>query len=561
MDPARVVLVQPPVQDYYLTRKRTLPYGLLSMAASLSASGFEADIFDGLSTGRSKPVEKPPAMAYLDAFYDRPDQSMFCLFHSYRHFGYSFDHIARQVKKCHPFLVGISSLFSAYHDTAAAAAAAIRQHNPGIPIVMGGHHPTLFPEEVIALPFVDYVLRGEGEETLPMLCRALKHHTPVTQIPGIACQTPAGPVVSPPHWTPDLSRLPLPEPHVSTHYRRKKQDAVVIVSSRGCPMSCSYCSVSATSGHGRFRKRPVSHVLREIHRHATQREVGFIDFEDENISFDRPWFLELLDGIKALFKDRLVELRAMNGLFPSALDADLIAAMAGAGFQTLNLSVGSFSREQLDRFRRPDVRAAHDRAVAWARDLGLGCVSYVIAAGPDQSPEDSLNDLLYLAAQPTLAGMSIFYPAPGSRDYDRCRRLGLLPEGFSLMRATAFPIAHTTSRIQAVTLLRLSRILNHIKYRMDTGLFLPSPAPAPGSDICLDLSSGREAVSEQLLQWFLSDGNIRGIDHTGQVYVHASDSALTQPFVRAILETPPSGVRPRALSKRVCPPGPLVYRP
>ncbi len=569
---ALVVLVQPPIADFYLTKKRTIPYGLLSMAASLKAHGYDATILDSLATNKAKPLALPDAFAYLTPFYGRPDQSLFCLFHQFRHFGYSFEHIARTVQKLKPFLVGISSLFSPYHATAMATAATIRKWNPDISIVMGGHHPTLFPEAVIASPSVDYVLRGEGEETLPLLCRALEHGTPVDQIPGIAFQDAGKIKINPPHWTADLSRLPVPDQKNQGYYRRKNQDALVIVASRGCPMPCSYCSVSATSAHGKFRRRPVSRVLQEIQSQAHRQDIGFIDFEDENLSLDKPWFLALLAGIRKIFPDKNVELRAMNGLYPPSLDEEIITAMAATGFKTLNLSLGAASRTQLQRFSRPDVRAAHDRAVALARQKNLSCVSYIIAGAPDQTPEASLQDLLYLAARPTLAGLSIFYPAPGSRDYDRCRTLGILPENFSLMRATAFPLDHTTSRLQAVTLLRLCRILNYIKHRIDMGQGLPAPqSPPPGvsafsasTDITLsssipasenisnpapgtgespvpDLCINRDTISENLLTWFLYDAKIRGMDKDGQVYIHKTDPALCKKFATKICEISTSG--------------------
>ncbi len=547
---AQVVLVQPPIEDYYLTRKRTLPYGLMSIAASLRAGGFETDIIDGLATRKSKPLPRPDRFAHMDEFYSRPDRSLFCLFHEYRHFGYSLDHIALETARRKPFLVGISSLFSAYHDTAMATAAAIRYRNPAAVIVMGGHHPTRFPEDVLAASDIDYVLRGEAEHTLPLLCRAIRENTPVSDIPGIAFQSPKQPqnpvrqVIQPPYWTPDLARLPMPDPMDLTYYRRKHQDAIMVVSSRGCPMPCSYCAVSAVSSHGGYRKRPVAHVLEEIQNQANGRDIGFIDFEDENISLDRNWFLELLDGISQRFAHREpVELRAMNGLFPPSLDGAMIQAMAKAGFKTLNLSVGSMSAAQLKRFQRPDVRAAHDRALDRAGEHGLDCVSYLIAAAPKQNALDSLADLLYLAARPTLAGLSIFYPAPGSRDYEVCRKLAILPAHFAQMRSTAFPLDHTTTRVQAVTLLRLCRVLNYLKHRVDSGLAPPCPRPVPDTDTPLDPGLSRDAVSDKLVQWFLYDKNIRGVDQTGRVYVHKTDPDLCRAFAESVRNHPPVGVR------------------
>jgi hypothetical protein len=240
----------------------------------------------------------------------------------------------------------------------------------------------------------------------------------------------------------------------------------------------------------------------------------------------------------------------MNGLFPPSLDRDMIAAMATAGFKTLNLSVGSLSPTQLKRFHRPDVRSAHDQALDRAKELGLSCVSYLIAAAPGQHASDSLADLLYLASRPTLAGLSIFYPAPGSRDYDVCRNLKILPAHFSQMRSTAFPLDHTTTRLQAVTLLRLSRVLNYLKHRVDQGIALPCPRPAPASDIRLDPNLDREAVSDTLLAWFLCDAGIRGVDHDGQVYVHQTDPDLCRAFVSALSERPVAGVTSPATGVR-----------
>jgi hypothetical protein len=257
--------------------------------------------------------------------------------------------------------------------------------------------------------------------------------------------------------------------------------------------------------------------------------TGFIDFEDENLTLDRRWFARLLSGIKTRFGNARLELRAMNGLFPPSLDDDVLAAMAAAGFRTLNLSLGSSNPAQLKKFQRPDVRAAFDAALASAQQYNLHCVGYVIAGAPQQSAADSVADLLYLAERRVLAGVSIFYPAPGSPDYRLCAELGLLPADFALMRSSTLPISHTTDRQQSATLLRLGRTLNFMKSLLDQGTGLPKPQ---------DFKSGlrlnpedRRAAGVQLLRWFLSDGQIRGVDSHGEVYRHNISTALTRMFL------------------------------
>ncbi len=557
----RVVLIQPPVRDFYLTRKRTLPYGLAAIAAGLEAAGFACTIIDGLATDKSKTLPLPEEFSYLQDYYGREDLSLFSLFSTFRHFGYTHEHLGHLARQEQPFIVGISSLFTPYADQAMATAAAVRKFCPGAWIVLGGHHPTLFPGQCLSNPDIDFLIRGEGETALVELCRFLNRGNftrgntagipDFSKVPGmgnlkgLAYRSQGKVICNPPAWEPDLNALPLPAVD-KTHakfYRRGQKKAVTIAASRGCPFSCSYCSVSARTRHGRFRRRSVDNVLAEIRSQAKNHPIGFIDFEDENLTLDKKWVLSLLSGITEIFKDRSVELRAMNGLFPPSLDKEIILAMKAAGFKTLNLSVGSFSASQLARFGRPDVRKSYEDVLEIALEAGMDTVSYIIAAAPDQTAQTTLEDLLTLASLPTLAGLSVFYPAPGSVDFERCRNYGILPERFELMRSSALPLTHTTDRVQAVTLLRLSRLINFMKFCTDTTGSLPTVQPfneaQAGQLFRIDCNSPispefRFKISKALAGWFLNDGIIRGMDRSGTIYEHATDKKLSEQFTATL---------------------------
>ncbi len=535
-----VVLVQPPIEDYYLTAKRTVPYGLLGLAACLEKAGFSVQLVDGLASGKKRSIRRPPEMAGLDVYYGRPDISPFALFHGYRHFGYSYAHLARQVRLANPFLVGISALFTPYVETALATAAAVRQELPTAQIVVGGHHATVAPEMVMEHPAVDFVIRGEGEKALVELARLVHSGAAVgdeawERVPGLVRRRPDGSLAVPaPAVVANPAELPAPAGHLLARkfYRRRGRGAIVVMASRGCPMSCSYCAVSRFSWQP-YRRRPVTNVLREIEGELERDEIGFIDFEDENLSLDRAWFRELLVGLERLRRGREFEVRAMNGLFPPSLDRELVGRMAAAGFKTLNLAVGTFSRRQLESFRRPDVGPAHLRVLDWCRELGLGAVSYLIAGAPGQTAAASFDDLCELARRPTIVGLSIFYPAPGSLDYERVRKLGLLPEKFSLMRSSALPVAHLTSRLEAVTLLRLSRMINFCKKLEEEGECLPAAESFPGPEKGWNTGRRRE-LGRKLLGWFLDDGRIRGLTPAGEIYEHLVDAVLAEKFRRII---------------------------
>ncbi len=543
-----VVLIAPPIQEFYLTKKRTVPYGLAAIAGSLEAEGFTCTIIDALARDKVKVIDYPELFSYLVPYYGRSDISLFSLFHQFKHFGFSYEHIGHLTRKARPKVVGISSLFTPYCDQALETAKAVKRFCPDTVVVLGGHHPTHFPKQTLSCSAVDFVLRGEGEKTFPELCRLLKaqgkyvrpDEAALKQIKGIAFRADDTIFVNPPAWVEDLgSQATLDFEKIDWHYyQRKKKAAITVVASRGCPFTCSYCAVSASGSHGRFRQRPVSDILAEIQLQAKKRPIGFIDFEDENLTLKKTWVLELLDGLDNIFKGKSVELRAMNGLYPPSLDEEIILAMKRAGFKTLNLSVGSFSKEQLKQFRRADVRNAHDRVLDMAERCGMDCVSYILGAAPGQSPETSLNDLFMLASRRTLAGFSVYYPAPGSVDYALCEDRHLLPENFTMMRSTALPVSDTTSKIQALTLLRLARILNYLKSCAGTDTDLPCALSGKARSATESgraaSNPDRERASDLLIRMFLTDAVPRGMDHQGNIYVHPHCPDLCKKFVDKI---------------------------
>ena len=233
-----ILLIQPPIRDFYLTRKRTVPYGLADVAAVLMNEGFDVEIFDGLATNKSHILEWPVEMEYLKPYFGRWDGSPFGLFHVYRHYGYSFGHIGKVARDSKAFLVGISSLFTAYSGEALETARVVKKYHPDCKIVVGGHHPTAFPESVLACKDVDFVLRGEGEVSIALLAKAVSGGIPVENVPGIGYRSKTGHfVIEEPAVMDDLGRYPLPTHHLikSAYYQRKKRRSLVITASRGCP--------------------------------------------------------------------------------------------------------------------------------------------------------------------------------------------------------------------------------------------------------------------------------------------------------------------------------------
>jgi hypothetical protein len=205
------------------------------------------------------------------------------------------------------------------------------------------------------------------------------------------------------------------------------------------------------------------------------------------------------------------------------------------------LALGTISPSGQKRFRRPDVKGAFEEVLHHARSHGMNAVAYIIVGAPGQDPGDSVSDLLYLAGKPALVGVSVYYPSPGSVDYGKCGEAGILPERFSLMRATALPVSHTTTREESVTLLRLGRIVNYVKSLVDAGETVPEGRPFKEADLrdvvdVVDVKDRRDA-GKVLLGCFLNDGKIRGVTPDGEVFEHKVSESLTRRFLAGLAKT------------------------
>lgn len=549
---ADIVLVQPPIRDFYLTAKRTVPYGLACIASPLLRQGYSVEIVDALASRKSQKEALPPEMSYLRDLYAGPDISPFCLFHDFRRFGLDPESTGERVGEAGPFLVGVSSLFSAYAAEAVETAQIVKERRPKAIVVLGGHHPTEMPEEVLRHDCVDFIIRGEGEAAMLLLAEAIRGNGSVESVPGIGFKTAGGKFcVRPPAVLADLDQVPLPAQELIDHnfYRRGKSASAVVTAGRGCPVGCSYCSIGCASWCG-FRMKSASRLLEEIRRAVLGAGARFIDFEDENISFRKEWFLGLLSEIESQFRGCGLELRAMNGLFPPSLDEEVICAMKKAGFRALNLSLCTTARDQLKRFRRPDVREAFERALFYAGKYGLDAVAYIIVGAPAQDPMESVADLIYLADKNAIVGVSVFYPSPGSIDFEKCAARGLLPETLSQLRSTAIPISDTTSRQDSVTLLRLGRILNFFKSlgpaereevfhlaRESSPRAVPERiAAAEAPDDLQTPAAKRRALGKALLGIFLRDGVIFGANPDGRLFRHRVSDSLCVEFRKGLLK-------------------------
>ncbi|MGH7452972.1 MAG: B12-binding domain-containing radical SAM protein, partial [bacterium] len=247
------MLIQPPVEDFYQTTIRTLPVGLLYLAASLKQAGIEVEILDCQATEKKQTIEVPPEFAYLKRYYHPGNLSPFKLFSHYRHYGLSWEEIRERICAAQADVIGVSSLFTPFYREALRVAAIAKELDPARPVIMGGAHVNACPEQVLSNPNIDFILLGEGERTLPELIAALNDDrlSAVDSICGVGYKT-NNKLHLPEHGDliEDIETLPFPARELidPARYTLGGKRLTMLVTSRGCPYHCTFCSIFLTAG-------------------------------------------------------------------------------------------------------------------------------------------------------------------------------------------------------------------------------------------------------------------------------------------------------------------------
>ncbi|MBM4341222.1 MAG: B12-binding domain-containing radical SAM protein [Deltaproteobacteria bacterium] len=467
------LLIQPPVQDFYQTSIRTQPIGLAYLAASLIKEGHEVEILDSQIEKR-KSIPIPPELSYLKDFYPFQDRSPFKLYTGFYHFGMEWEEIRKEIEKSKADIFGISSSFTPYHGEALKVAQLIKEWDSKKIVVMGGSHVSCDPEEVLKSPFVDYVIMGEGEYRLSYLMNCLRKgkQDGIGLIDGIGYKRNGEIHINPLRsFIPDLDSIPPPARDLlhPDRYRINKQRSTMILTSRGCPHGCAYCSAHLVMGSS-FRVRSPENVLQEMIECSKKYGIEAFDIEDDNFTFNTARAKTLMRLIIETFGANRLELSAMNGISFASLDRELLDLMKKAGFHTLNLSFVSSEPLTKKKMRRPQPVAEFHDVLTEAQQAGLHVVAYAILGMPGQTVEEMVNTLVYLMGERVLIGPSIYYPTPGTSLFEKCNKDRILPSHLSQWRSSALPIeTKEFNRLDMVTLLRLTRVINFIKGKMDQG--------------------------------------------------------------------------------------------
>ncbi len=293
----------------------------------------------------------------------------------------------------------------------------------GVPVVMGGAHPTFLPDE--ALKHSDFVVRGEGDFALQKLIGYLeKGNPPIESIEGLSYRDKDGAVVHNPQGQylaeDELDALPIPD--FSLVHKWKSSTIYPVSTSRGCPFECRFCSVIGMFGR-RYRFKSIGSALKELrHVHAVSKATRF--FVDDNFTANKKRSKELLRGMIA---EGLTTTWAAQVRTDVATDPELLRLMKESGGHTLYIGFESINPKTLAAFNKKQVLDDITRCVTIVKDHGLN-IHGMFVLGADTDDLSVIRETADFAVHCGIDTTQIvaLTPLPGTPVFEELKQSGRL---------------------------------------------------------------------------------------------------------------------------------------
>ncbi len=348
------------------------------------------------------------------------------------------DRIKSDLRAFRPGLLGFSSVSNQYEVARRVAAAVRREADLGdLPIIIGGPHATIFPEECVSESCFDYVCVGEGDRLLPELASRLERCEDPSNLPGL-WSSRNGEVVRNPLDRPIGNTDDLPFMDLSIFDMERilplRNGWLEVQMTRGCPYECHYCiqhylrRLYRDSGY-RLGKASVSRFVENLETLARLYPgIRLFNVNDETFTLGKRRVQEFCD----LYRARIFERSGIGFNIqtrPDHFDQEMAAALAGAGCRIAKFGVESGSeRVRRELLNRPEVSDERlEETFATAHQAGLESWAFNMIGIPGESPAELMATFeLNGRLKPDNFWLSIYFPYHRTPLYDLCRELGIL---------------------------------------------------------------------------------------------------------------------------------------
>lgn len=314
-----------------------------------------------------------------------------------------------------PDLIGFTSMTTNFHSVEQTVR--LLREQTDTPIVIGGPHATVFPERTLQENAgMDYLVVGEGEETLLELVEVLEGRRAPAEVAGLCYRdgdavhcNPSRPLIK------DLDALPFPARHLFEleRYPLFAPDGarmLTVLTSRGCPYNCSYCFKGIV---GRtYRQRSPENLIAELRLLIDTYGIRNFYFIDDLFTLDVKRLNALMDRIL----EEGLDIRWQCLARVDRVTPELLKKMAAAGCREVHYGIESGNQEIINRIGKRITLEQVRRAVTWTAQAGIRSKGYFMLGLPGDT-EETMEQTIQFAASLDLddAMFSLTTPFPGTR--------------------------------------------------------------------------------------------------------------------------------------------------
>ncbi len=334
----------------------------------------------------------------------------------------NFEEFKDEFIKRDPDLVAITALTPTI-GKALDSAKVIKDAKPETIVVMGGYHPTFNFEETLNDENVDIVIRGEGEYILLDLVETLENKGDLKDVKGIVyldeTKEPGDQMVINPvrHPEADLDKIPYPALDLLPMDKYKLLDMdthmTTMITTRGCPMQCSFCSSSAM--HGKFiRERSTKNIVDEIEYLKDEFNIQTIAFMDDTFTLNKQKVMDICNEI--IKRDLNIKWGCTARV--DTMDEEVLTKMRESGCITIFIGVESADQQSLDRMNKNTTVEKIVTAFKVARKTGMRTIASVALGMPNDTKKSMNRTIKFVhSLKPNYAIYTLATPYPGTKFY------------------------------------------------------------------------------------------------------------------------------------------------
>jgi len=369
----------------------------------------------------------PIGIAYIAAYLKKHGHEVKII--DYLVENYSREEFQKQIKEFAPEIIGITTTTPTIYN-AFYLAKEVKTINPAIKIIMGGPHVAALPEESMNNETVDIVCTGEGEEVMLEIVNSIRSKKSLNQINGIyykegnrVYSTGKRELIK------NLDTLPFPARdllntdtyRISATRRRTPHKSDIIVTSRGCPYGCNFCSKAVFGQTVRYRNP--ENVVEEIEEVMKKYGVKEIQFVDDTLTVNSEHLTAICELI---LKKDLKFTWGCHSRVNNVAD-EMFGLMRRAGCRELAFGVESGNQEVLNAIGKRITLEEVKKAVKLCQKNGMLAICGFII-GHIQDTEKTVKETINFACKlnPDFANFSILTPLPGSEVFDFAKKRGLI---------------------------------------------------------------------------------------------------------------------------------------